>query len=140
MANQKRILIIAKPNLSRSLESLLRRDEWRVYRSPDVVSLEDAMSSVRPHILVVGLDTPWFDETALIRLVSATDWKVPVLAITSLVVTPVDGPITFFPASASISEIASEIDKLVDHQDLVPAYISRRLMGRRSANLSILCP
>jgi hypothetical protein len=111
MTSQRRILIVAKPELSRSLETPLRHAGWSVYRSPDLVSLSDAMRSIVPHVLLVGLDAPWFDASALHRLASASSWNVPIIALTSLTTSPVDGPITFLPSTMSVAEIARRIDQ-----------------------------
>lgn len=119
MANERRILIVAQPELSRSLEAPLRSAGWRVYRSPDVVSLGDAMQSVRPHFLLVGLDTPWFDATALNRIVSAAKWHIPVMALTSLTTVRVEGPITFLPAETPVSEIVESVEKAAERHGSV---------------------
>lgn len=111
MNDGRRVLIIAEPELGRALESTLRASDWQTFRSPDIGSLASTLSSVQPHLLLIGLDAPWFDATALNQLVSASEWRIPVIALTSLVSTPIPGPVTFLPATTTMAELLQSVEQ-----------------------------
>jgi hypothetical protein len=121
MNSGRRILIIAEPDLGRRLEAFLRESGWSTYRSPDIQSLPTTLSSVQPHLLVVGLDAPWFDVTALDYLVSASEWRIPIIALTSLVTAPMPGPVTFLPATTPLAEIVLSVEQAAALRGIRPS-------------------
>jgi DNA-binding NtrC family response regulator len=117
MNEQKRILVIAQPELGRRLEQYLRAAGWSVYRSPDMSSIAETVRSVKPHMLIVGLDAPWFDRETLAKLLAATACETPVLALTDLSPGQDVGLATFLPASIEPQLLLTEMAKAIDSND-----------------------
>jgi DNA-binding NtrC family response regulator len=116
MNGQKRILVIAQPELGRRLEQYLRAAGWSVYRSPDPSSIAETVRSVKPRILIVGLDAPWFDHDTLANLLAATTCETPVLALTD--VAGQDGELaTFLPASIEPQLLLIEMAKAIESDE-----------------------
>lgn len=124
MNSSKRMLIIAEPDLGRKLESSLHGSGWSIYRSPDIESLSSTLSAVQPHMLLVGLDAPWFDFSALEHLVSASEWRIPVLALTSLATAPMPGPVTFLPSATPLAEIVQAVEQIAALRGIRPSLPS----------------
>jgi hypothetical protein len=108
-----RILIIAKPELSRELEAPFRRAGWSVYRSPNVSALALHLSSIQPQALLIGLDAPWFDRGTLGGLGAVSEWNLPVFALTSHTRQIVEGPVTLLPAETPVAEIVERVESAV---------------------------
>src|SRR6478735_8790308 len=113
MSEHKRILVIAQPELGRRLEPFLRAAGWTVYRSPDTSLIAETVRSVKPRLLIAGLDAPWFDKETLTRLLAATSCETPVLALTD-VLTGQDAKLaTFLPASIEPRLLLTEMEKAI---------------------------
>jgi DNA-binding NtrC family response regulator len=113
MNEQKRILVIAQPELGRRLEPYLRAAGWSVYRSPDMSLIADTVRSVKPRILIVGLDAPWFDQETLAKLLAATACETPVLALTDVPPGEDAESATFLPASIEPQLLLLEMAKAI---------------------------
>ena len=117
MNEQKRILVIAQPELGRRLEQYLRAAGWSVYRSPDTSLIAETVRSVKPRILIVGLDAPWFDQETLAKLLAATACETPVLALTNVPPGQDAELATFLPASIEPQLLLTEMAKAIDSDD-----------------------
>ena len=117
MSEQKRILVIAQPELGRRLEQYLRAAGWSVYRSPDTSLIEEMVRSVKPRILIVGLDAPWFDQETLAKLLAATACETPVLALTDVPSGQDAELATFLPVSIEPQLLLMEMAKAIESDD-----------------------
>jgi hypothetical protein len=117
MSEHKRILVIAQPELGRRLEHHLRAAGWSVYRSPDPSLISDMVRSLKPSLLIVGLDAPWFDRETLAKLLAATDCETPVLALTDDSTATGAGLATFLPASIEPQLLLVEMDRAIASDD-----------------------
>ena len=114
MNEHKRILVIAQPELGRRLEQYLRAAGWSVYRSPDTSLIAETVRSVKPRILIVGLDAPWFDQETLAKLLAATACETPVLALTDTSSGHEAELATFLPASIEPQSLLAEMTKAIE--------------------------
>ena len=55
MSKLKRILVLAKPTLGRSLETILRGADYEVHRIPDARLLDITVTRLRPHVVITSL-------------------------------------------------------------------------------------
>jgi DNA-binding NtrC family response regulator len=117
MCEHKRILVIAQPELGRRLEHHLRAAGWSVYRSPDPSLISEMVRSLKPNLLIVGLDAPWFDGETLAKLLAATDCEMPVLALTDESPAPCAGLATFLPASIEPQLLLVEMARAIASDD-----------------------
>jgi hypothetical protein len=117
MYEQKRILVIAQPELGRRLEHHLRAAGWSVYRSPDPSLVSEMVRSLKPSLLIVGLDAPWFDCDTLAKLLAATDCWIPVLALTDDSAAQGAGLATFLPASIEPQLLLVEMARAITSND-----------------------
>ena len=125
MSEQKRILVIAQPELGRRLEQYLRAAGWSVYRSPDTSLIAETVRSVKPRLLIVGLDAPWFDQETLVKLLAATACETPVLALTDVPPGKDAELATFLPASIEPQLLLTEMAKAIDNNDRCRREIER---------------
>ena len=117
MYEQKRILVIAQPELGRRLEQHLRAAGWSVYRSPDPSLISEMVRSLKPNLLIVGLDAPWFDRETLSKLLAATDCETPVLALTDDSPAEGAGLATFLPVSIEPQLLLIEMARAIASGD-----------------------
>ena len=117
MNEQKRILVIAQPELGRRLERYLRAAGWSVYRSPDTSLIAETVRSVKPRMLIVGLDAPWFDQQTLAKLLAATACETPVLALTDVPPGQNAELATFLPVSIEPQMLLLEMARAIERDD-----------------------
>jgi hypothetical protein len=77
----QRILIIARPGLGREVNNTLAAAGYEVYRSPDAAEVAATVKRLRPDLVIIALDLPWYDSTAAARIVGALDNPVPIMLL-----------------------------------------------------------
>jgi CheY-like chemotaxis protein len=76
-----RILVIARPQLGRTVTAVLAAAGYEVYRSPDAAEVATTVKRLRPDLVIIALDLPWYDSTAAARLVRGLDNPVPIVLL-----------------------------------------------------------
>jgi hypothetical protein len=77
----RRILVVAKPTLGRSLEAILRGADYEVHRIPDVRLLETVVTRLRPHVVISALSLASLENFAAGRLSFPKRRSIPVLLL-----------------------------------------------------------
>jgi CheY-like chemotaxis protein len=78
---QKRIVVLARPQLGRSVEATLRNAGYEVHRTPDHLHLGALAVRLRPDLIIVALDLPWVDAIDAVELLREEEPSVPVLLL-----------------------------------------------------------
>jgi DNA-binding response OmpR family regulator len=76
-----RILVLARPSVSRRLELVLQGVGYEVHRTPDASNLAELVARLHPALVIVSLDSPWFDEADVLRSLAAGPRPVPILLL-----------------------------------------------------------
>lgn len=76
-----RIVVLARPTISRRLEPALRGGGYEVYRTPDATDVDDLVTRLRPHVVIVSLDSPWVNVPQVVCTLAARRPPVPVLLV-----------------------------------------------------------
>jgi hypothetical protein len=76
-----RIIVLARPDLARHVESVLRDSGHEVYRTPDASGVATLVARLRPHLVIIASDIPWADATETPHDLASRMHDVPVLLI-----------------------------------------------------------
>lgn len=76
-----RILVVARPNLGRSVADALTAAGHQVHRSPRPADVDALVRSLAPDAALVSLDLPWADPLELAAELRGQPHPVPVLLI-----------------------------------------------------------
>ena len=76
-----RILIVARPALSRALSSTLSSAGYEVHRTPDAASAVEAARRLRPEVAIVASEVPGSSGDVVARLLRASRVSLPVILI-----------------------------------------------------------
>jgi ActR/RegA family two-component response regulator len=74
-----RILIVARPALSRALSSTLSVAGYEVHRTPDAASAVEAARRLRPEVAIVASEIPGSSGDVVARLLRASRVNMPVI-------------------------------------------------------------
>ena len=74
-----RILIVARPALSRALSSTLSVAGYEVHRTPDAASAVEAARRLRPEVAIVASEIPGSSGDVVARLLRASRVSLPVI-------------------------------------------------------------
>ena len=74
-----RILIVARPALSRAISSALSAAGYEVHRTPDAASAVEAARRLRPHVAIVASEIPGSSGEVVARLLRASRVSLPVI-------------------------------------------------------------
>ena len=77
----RRILVVARPSLGRSVAAALTAAGHQVHRSPRPADLAALVRSLEPDAALVSLDLPWADPRELAAELRARPHPIPVLLI-----------------------------------------------------------
>lgn len=77
----KRIIVVARPTLGRTIEALLRGAGYEVHRTPGCLDLPELTKRLRPQLLIVALDLPWTVRLDTLSLFAADKRPLPVLLL-----------------------------------------------------------
>lgn len=77
----RRILVVARPSLGRSVADALTAAGHQVHRSPRPVDVEALVRSIAPDAALISLDLPWADPLELAAELRARPHPVPVLLL-----------------------------------------------------------
>ena len=76
-----RIIVLARPDLARQVETILRGSGHEVYRTPDTAGVISLVARIRPHLVIIAQDIPWADTTEIPYSLASRIPHVPVLVI-----------------------------------------------------------
>lgn len=76
-----RIIVLARPELAREVEAILRGAGHEVYRTPDAAGVISLVARIKPHLVIIALDLPWADAAETPYNVACHLRQVPVLLI-----------------------------------------------------------
>ena len=117
LAVPTRVVVVARPDLARQVEAILRRAGHEVHRTPDVSGVAALVTRIRAHLVIVAQDIPWADPSETpSRLADQFHW-VPVLLIGGA---GDDGEADNFPRLATPLDQRSllvMVDQLMDSVD-----------------------
>lgn len=114
-----RIIVLARPDLARQVEAILRGSGHEVYRTPDAGGVASLVARIRPHLVIIALDIPWADATETPYGLASQIPQVPVLLI---------GDVNGDGRAAALPRLPSPINT-VDLQEMVT-----RLLGLAGVN------
>ena len=77
----KRVVVVARPQLGRSIEGTLRAAGYEVHRTPDGLNLDALAARLRPHLIIVALDLPWVDVIEVVGLGSKDEASASILLL-----------------------------------------------------------
>jgi DNA-binding NtrC family response regulator len=104
---QTRILVVARPNLGRSIAEALTVAGHEVHRSPQPVNIEALVRSLEPDAVLISVDLPWTDPLALAETLRARPHPAPVLLIGG------DGPLPHIESDASPERLRARVGELI---------------------------
>lgn len=108
-----RVVVLARPELARQVESILHEAGHEVYRTPDASGIATLIGRVRPHLVIIACDIPWADGPESPLHVASRLHQVPVLLI---------GDARHIGSHAAIPQVPSPID-----QDTLHVMVARLL-------------
>jgi CheY-like chemotaxis protein len=116
-----RILIVARPALSRALSSTLAAAGYEVHRTPDPASAVEAARRLRPQLAIVAKEVPGSSGMKVARLLRASQSTLPVILLGGVSGEPdapanVAVPADITPA-ALLTEIAQHIPQTSEEDD-----------------------
>jgi DNA-binding response OmpR family regulator len=76
-----RIVVLARPDRAREVETMLRSAGHEVYRTPDAAGVATLAARIRPHLVVIAQDIPWADATETPHSLARRLHEVPILII-----------------------------------------------------------
>lgn len=76
-----RVVVVARPDLARQVETILRRADHEVYRTPDISGVASLVMRVRPHLVIIAQGIPWADPSETPTRLADQFHGVPVLLI-----------------------------------------------------------
>lgn len=81
LAVPTRVVVVARPDLARQIETILCRAGHEVYRTPDVSGVASLVTRVRSHLVIIAQDIPWADPGETPSRLADQFQGVPVLLI-----------------------------------------------------------
>jgi CheY-like chemotaxis protein len=117
-----RILIVARPALSRALSSTLAAAGYEVHRTPDPASAVEAARRLRPQLAIVAKEVPGSTGVTVAKLLRASQSTLPVILLGAASGEPGTPAIIAVSAdvtpAALLTEIAQQIPQSPEEDDL----------------------
>ena len=98
-----RIIVLARPDLARQVEAILRGSGHEVYRTPDAAGVVSLVARIRPHLVIIAQDIPWAETTDAPYSLANRIHQVPVILI---------GEVSGDGQTSGIPRLPSPIDHL----------------------------
>jgi hypothetical protein len=116
-----RILIVARPALSRALSSTLAAAGYEVHRTPDPASAVEAARRLRPQLAIVAKEVPGSTGMKVAHLLHASQSTLPVILLGGASGEPDAPAIVAVPTdvtpAALLTEIAQQIPQTSEEDD-----------------------
>jgi PleD family two-component response regulator len=111
-----RILIVARPALSRALSSTLAAAGYEVHRTPDPASAVEAARRLRPQLAIVAKEVPGSCGMTVAHLLHDSQSSLPVILLGAASGESGSSAIVALPADVSPAALLSEIAQQIPHQ------------------------
>jgi DNA-binding response OmpR family regulator len=96
-----RILVVARPALGRAITGTLDGAGHEVHRTPDAANATGLVRRLRPDLVVIGLDLPWYDGVLAALRLTAGAPEVPLLLV---------GETSADPRVSTLPRLPSDVD------------------------------
>lgn len=111
---QKRIVVVARPSLGRSLEATLHGAGYEVHRTPDGRDLLALAARLRPHLIVVALDLDWIEPFGVVGLLRSGEPSWRILLLGDAGFDPLGNATPNLPLTVDVPVLLATVDCLLD--------------------------
>lgn len=94
-----RLLIVARPALSREISTTLTAAGYEVHRTPDAASAVEAARRLRPHLAIVATEIPGSSGQAVAKLLRDNHTDIPIILVGMDVEDPDANDLVLIPAN-----------------------------------------